>query len=45
MKSITTPRHQQQGATLIVVLFVLLLITIVGIMAIRTAITSLIKKR
>lgn len=41
MKSITTPRHQQQGATLIVVLFVLLLITIVGIMAIRTAITSL----
>ena len=41
MKSITTPRHQQQGATLIVVLFLLLLITIVGIMAIRTAITSL----
>lgn len=41
MKSITISRHQQQGATLIVVLFVLLLITIVGIMAIRTAITSL----
>ncbi len=41
MKSITISRHQQQGATLIVVLFLLLLITIVGIMAIRTAITSL----
>ena len=31
----------QQGATLIMVLFVLLLITIVGVLAIRVALTSL----
>ncbi|MDH0029832.1 MULTISPECIES: PilX N-terminal domain-containing pilus assembly protein [unclassified Acinetobacter] len=41
MKSRTISRHQQQGATLIVVLILLLLITIIGIIAIRTAITSL----
>ncbi|ENW05843.1 PilX N-terminal domain-containing pilus assembly protein [Acinetobacter beijerinckii] len=41
MMKIQKIRHQQRGATLIVVLILLLLITVIGIIAVRTAITSL----
>ena len=41
MKRLQTLKRQQRGATLIVVLIMLLIITIVGVMAIRIAMTSL----
>ena len=41
MKVQPTFQRQQRGATLIVVLIMLLVITIVGVLAIRVAMTSL----